>query len=328
MIAASGLDLVGGPVLYGFSLGLVAAVNPCGFPLLPAYLMLSARQAGSSPFVVRAGRALLAGAAMTVGFVLVFGPLGWAAKLGVDDAASWVPWVMVPLGLVCVAAGLATTAGRPLPLRLPVPTAPAGRGRAATFVVFGAAFAVASLTCALPLFVVGVADSFSRHGAAVGLASGLAYALGMGLVVTAVSLAGAGSRHVRLRRLRAAHVVVERAAGVVLTLVGAYLLLYWIADLVDPLGSPAPVRAVEWVQAHVANGLSASPRVAGAAIGGLVVAVLAAAAVHAARDQSTRAHAAGGAGQTVGERHAEQPARLPGPSRTVPDGALPVSPHR
>jgi cytochrome c-type biogenesis protein len=173
-----------GPVLYGFSLGLVAAVNPCGFPLLPAYLMLSAGERERLPFPVRAVRALSAGAAMTAGFVIVFGVLGIAVKVGLGSAAGWVPWIMVPVGVACLAAGGAIGAGRQLRFHLPAVALPPGRGRTVTLVVFGVGYAVASLSCALPLFLVGVADSFARRGVALGLACGLAYALGMGLVTS------------------------------------------------------------------------------------------------------------------------------------------------
>ncbi len=52
---ASGLRAPGtGPVLYIFALSLVAAINPFGLPLLPAYLMLAAPEAGRQPLALRA----------------------------------------------------------------------------------------------------------------------------------------------------------------------------------------------------------------------------------------------------------------------------------
>src|SRR5579875_2954867 len=99
MLAAA--SPVAGLTLYSFSLGLVAAVNPCGFPLLPAYLTLSTVEGAPAPLAMRVLRALGSGVAVTAGFVLVFGTLGIITKAGVSLAYGWLPWVMVPVGLAC-----------------------------------------------------------------------------------------------------------------------------------------------------------------------------------------------------------------------------------
>lgn len=272
-----------GPVLYAFSLGLVGAVNPCGFPLLPAYLMLAASRAGSRPLVVRLLQALWTGAVMTVGFLVVFGALGLAIKAGVGVAIGWVPWAMIPLALCCVAAGVLTVLGRRLPLPQFHRRLWSERNPTIAFLGFGVAYAVASLSCSLPIFLAGVVGSFTRSGVGIGLSGGLAYALGMGLVVAAVSLAAAGARPLRARPLRAAQPVVQRLAGVVLVLVGAYLLLYWIANVAAPLSEPGPVRAVEGLQGTISGWLAGSPRLVGMVMGAVVLAILIGACIVSAR---------------------------------------------
>jgi cytochrome c-type biogenesis protein len=185
----------------------------------------------------------------------------------------------MPLGATCVVVGLVGAAGHTPRLRLPVTRVPRTGRRPLVLAAFGVAYAIASLACALPLFLVGVADAFNHRGAGMGVVCGLSYALGMGLVVTAVSLAGAGARQVRLGRIRALQPLLARAAGAALVLVGSYLLLYWITALVDPFASPRAVRIVEGIQNHVSAVLSASPRTAGIVIGAVVVATLAGAGI-------------------------------------------------
>lgn len=279
------------PVLYAFSLGLVGAVNPCGFPLLPAYLLAAATDAGDRPLLVRLLRSLWTGLTMTLGFLVVFGALGLAIKTGVSVAVGWVPWAMIPLGACCLAAGVLTAAGR----RLPIPQIHrrfwTERNRTVAFFGFGVAYAVASLSCSLPIFLAGVVGSFTRRGVGAGLGDGVAYALGMGLVVVAVSLLGAGAKPVRARSLRAAQPVIQRAAGVVLALVGAYLLLYWVTDVAAPFAEPGPIRAVEAVQRELSGWLAGSPRVVGMVIGVVVLATLIGACVHSARADAGRAEA-------------------------------------
>lgn len=263
--------------LYAFSVGLVAAVNPCGFPMLPAYLTLSSAGDASSPLPVRVVRALGSGVAVTAGFIVVFSVLGAAAGLGAALALGWLPWVMVPFGLVCCGLGLWTLAGRSIKLPLPRRRLWGSRRRGVALVGFGVTYAIASLACAWPLFGVAVVGSFARRGAGAGVADGLAYALGMGLVICAVSLAGVGAQQLRLRWLRRAQPWLLRAAGAVLAIVGAYLVLYWVAYVVAPASTPAPVRAVEGVQSTLQRWLSASPRVTGLVIGTVVLAALGAA---------------------------------------------------
>ncbi|HLH47636.1 MAG TPA: cytochrome c biogenesis protein CcdA, partial [Acidimicrobiales bacterium] len=264
---------------YPFTLGMMAAVNPCGFPLLPAYLTISSADAVPAPLAVRVLRALGSGLAVTVGFVLVFGSLGAVIKAGVAVAFGWLPWVMVPLGVACLAVGLITLAGRTLPLHGPSRRLLAGRRRGVALVGFGITYAIGSLACALPLFMGGVAGSFTQRGVGTGLADGLAYALGMGLVITAISLAGLGAQQLRLRQLRAAQPVLQRIAGGVLVLVGAYLVLYWVTYATSPLSDPAPVHFVEQIQSAVQGALSSSPRLVGAVIGLIVLVALGAASL-------------------------------------------------
>src|SRR5437588_517454 len=84
LATASGtwLGQLGGalPFGYAFGAGMVAAVNPCGFALLPAYLALYLREDDAvSPTISiapRVLRALVVSGVMAGGFVLVFGVAG------------------------------------------------------------------------------------------------------------------------------------------------------------------------------------------------------------------------------------------------------------
>jgi len=266
--------------VYTFTLGLVAAVNPCGFPILPVYLTLSSADGAGGPLALRVLRAVASGLAVTVGFVLVFGLFGLAAKTGLLVAEGWLPWVNVPVGALCLVVGVLALAGRSPTLHLPTRRLLAGRRRSLALVGFGVTYAIASIGCALPIFISGVVETFGQSGVAAGLVAGLTYALGMGLVIIAVSLAGLGAQQMRLRHLRAAQPILQRVAGGVLAVVGAYLVFYWVSGVVSPLSTPAPVRVADTIQNAVRSWLSASPRTTGLVIGLLVVAVLGASCVH------------------------------------------------
>ncbi len=289
------------PLLYAFTLGLVAALNPCGFPLLPAYLTGFVGRDADRPWPVRTLRALGSSLAVTVGFVAVFAPLGGLVSAGVDVVLGWVPWTMIPFGVALVGVGLWTLAGRSVKIRVPaVPVRlgdAAGRRRPILgMVLFGVAYAVASLSCALPVFVAGVSGSFHSDGVAGGIAAFVAYALGMGLLLAVAALVVAHAGAPALRRVRRLGPVLHRLVGAVLVLVGGYLVLYWASFLADPSSMPGLVRAVEHVQAILVTSLSSAPRVIGVLLGLGVAGALA--AVVASRPSRTppspsRAPAAG-----------------------------------
>ena len=261
-----------GPLLYAFTLGLVAAVNPCGFPLLGAYLSFFVGS-DTDERPRRLVRGLAAGSCVTVGFVLVFAVLGALVEGGVDVVLGWVPWVMIPVGVALFALGVAGALGRPV--KLLVPTRRLGTGRGALAMAgFGITYAVASLTCALPLFLAAVAGTFGRLGVARGLGDFVAYALGMGLFLMVAGLIVANAGVSPLRRLSPITRFVPRIAGGVLALVGAYLTFYWAAYEADPTASPPPIGLVERLQTDITTWLSSSVRVVGVILGLAVVVAL------------------------------------------------------
>jgi cytochrome c biogenesis protein CcdA len=255
-------------VLYAFSLGLVAAVNPCGLPMLPAYLALFAGKP-SGPQGARIARSLLAGAGVSGGFVVVFGILGLLVESGLQLAAGWLPWVMIVVALGMTVAGLFTIVGRGPSLRLPTPRIKPGRSALAMF-GYGAVYAIGSLSCSLPLFLAAVGSSFTRRGAWAGLETYLAYTLGMGLFVTAAAVvtttAGAGA----MRRVSAASRVLPAVSGLVLTASGAYLLYYWVSDLRGPNAHAPFTTAVDHLQAGLSAAVGTDP-VRSAIVLGLIV---------------------------------------------------------
>lgn len=263
---------------YAFVVGMATTVNPCGFVMLPAYLAWFAGpgQAGTGSALARAGRAVGAGLVVSAGFVVVFGLMGLAVSAGLSAVMAVVPGVMVAVGAGLMGLGVLVTSGRHVGLRLPGAARSLGGGGRGlrTMAGFGVSYGVASLACALPAFLAGVAGAFTRVGTATGAAAFLAFAIGMGTVLTAssvtVALAGPGA----LGRVRALGRRLERSAGVLLCLVGAYLVYYWATDLAGTQGSAFLVKAVDRAQSAVAGRIDAAGPALGIALGASVVAVV------------------------------------------------------
>lgn len=266
-----------GWLLYPFTLGLVAAVNPCGFPLLPIYLSLfiEGNDSVAASSLTRVRRGLSAGLYATAGFVLVFGIVGLLTEAGLtgtaDVATSWARYPLALLGILLVAYGIATIAGRSLNLHLPQIRPGLAQRRPLAIGLFGVSYAVASLGCSLPIFIGGVATTFTHRGIAYGIKTFVAYAVGMGLLLTVVALVMSLTGVATARRFRVLSRFVAPIGGLIVVAVGAYVALYWISDIINPTNSTPVVRFIQSVQGHVATYLQAHASMLGAIFGVVLV---------------------------------------------------------
>ena len=213
-----------------FLRGMVASINPCGFVLLPTYLLFflgvqAAEQAGDQRASVR--RALVVGSAVSAGFVAVFLVVGIVTETIDSWLLSNAKYATVVIGVAFVILGVAMLAGyRP---RFATPHLDAGgRTRSVgSMFVYGIAYAVASLGCTMPLFLVTVFGTGRREGFAAGVANAVFYGAGMGLVVIALTVSLAGANQLLLGALRSAMRYVDLIAAAFLVLSGVYLLYYF-----------------------------------------------------------------------------------------------------
>jgi cytochrome c biogenesis protein CcdA len=242
--------VIDAPLALAFTAGMVATVNPCGFAMLPAYLsFFLGLEGGVADTDRRAGvaRALAVGAVVTLGFVAVFTAIGALIShlsVAVDE---WFPWMTIVVGTAVFALGVALLFGFELRLALPH-LERGGRERTlSSMFVFGVSYAVASLSCTLPVFLSVVAGTFSRSNAASGVAMYVFFALGMGLVLTVLTLALALARRSLVHRLRSALPLINRISGALLVVAGAYFTWYGIYELRirdDPGTEAGPVDTV------------------------------------------------------------------------------------
>lgn len=223
------------PFGFAFGAGVVAAVNPCGFAMLPAYLSLylGSREAGfekrSAP--VRALRALGVGTLVSLGFVGLFGLAGVVVAAGGSAILGSMPWVGAVIGAGLVLMGLWMLAGRTfyaglferLAARVGDPAAMGPRG----FFLFGLAYGLASLSCTLPVFLAVVGGGLAAGSFAAGAGQFAGYALGMTSVLLTLTLGLALLKGGVVSRLRGVVPYVQVASAVLLVLAGSYIVLYW-----------------------------------------------------------------------------------------------------
>jgi len=111
------------PFGYSFGAGMVSTVNPCGFSLLPAYLSLylggQDEGTASSHPLIRGGKALLIGTAVTLGFSVLFSLVGMIIWAGGYILMQYLPWLGLFVGAVLVCLGLFLLAGKSVYTSLP-----------------------------------------------------------------------------------------------------------------------------------------------------------------------------------------------------------------
>ncbi|MEO8329471.1 MAG: cytochrome c biogenesis CcdA family protein [Candidatus Nanopelagicales bacterium] len=209
---------------------MIATFNPCGFAMLPAYLglFLGNEVGASSGGSVR--RALLVGGSVTAGFIAVFGLAGLLISAFAIQVAAWAPYLTIVIGPPLVLLGIWLLMGGELSVRLPRFHRAVGDGPGGMF-VYGIIYATVSLSCTIPVFLVAVVGTFSADSWLAGAAVLLAYALGMGLMLTVLALAVALARDGLLSRSRAMVQYTSRVSGVLLVVAGAYITWYGYVEI-------------------------------------------------------------------------------------------------
>jgi len=234
---------------------MVATVNPCGFVLLPTYLMyflgLEAGRADSERATVR--RALLVGSAVTGGFMAVFVVVGAITSWFTSWLVANAKYVTGLAGAAFVVLGIAMLFGFKPRFTTPGLSAVGRRDRTVRSMFgYGVVYAVVSLSCTMALFVPLL---FDVDGFAASVGNCIAFALGMGLLVTALTVSLAVANHALLRVLRSAMQHVQLIAAAFVLLSGVYLLYYfWVVDVHEDSG--AVTDAVERFQVRVTTSLN------------------------------------------------------------------------
>ena len=243
---------MGARLALAFSAGMVATVNPCGFALLPAYLsyFLGLEQPGDAvgPAARRSPvlRALVVSAAVTAGFLVVFGIMGVAWSSVSSAIGQRLPWFTLVIGIGLVVLGIAVLRGFEPTVRLPHVDMDRSGRELVTMFLYGISYAVASLSCTIPVFIslvsVTLDGSFAQS-----LGAFVAYGLGMGMTLGILTMAVALARTGVVTAFRRILPHMQTISGVLLVLAGLFVGYYaWVE--IRELGSGASSPVVDWTR--------------------------------------------------------------------------------
>lgn len=221
------------PVGFAFAAGMVASVNPCGFFMLPAYISyhLGAEEEGfyKQSTSRRLSKGLLLGAVTTLGFLLVFALVGGIISAGGQWLVRVFPYAGVAIGAVMIVGGIyLLVTHRTLGIMAASRVTVSPQRNLRNVFGYGIVYAIGSLSCTLPIFLVVVGSSLASQGILASFSQFIGYALGMGSILIAVTLGAALFQGTVARWLRKSMPYVHRTSALFMVGAGAYLIYYWV----------------------------------------------------------------------------------------------------
>jgi cytochrome c biogenesis protein CcdA len=259
---------------------MVATVNPCGFALLPAYLSAFVGLDDGEQRLSRAravAKALKVSAVLTAGFVTVFALFGAVITKVFDGIEEHLPWATIVIGIGLIGLGVYLLTGRQLILNIPKLNKGGADGTMFSMYLFGVSYAVASLSCTIGGFLVVTSQTFGKGSYVSGVMVFALYGIGMGIIVGILTLAVALAKQGVVARFRSLLPRMNKIAGVLLVIAGAYVAYYgWYeirlfnGDAGDDPVIDVAIRIQNWMQNQI-------PTVDSAPWFGLVVGVILAA---------------------------------------------------
>lgn len=239
--------VLNGPFALALVSGMVATVNPCGFALLPAYLSAFVGMDDRGSRMSGVGRAIAVSAVLTAGFITVFGVLGVLFGSALYEVQRRVPWVTILIGIGLVALGISLLLGRTLNVRIPKFQRGGSDGTLLSMYLFGLSYAIASLGCSIGVFLQVTSAPASNLPSRI--LTFVLYGLGMGIIITVLTLAVALARSGVVARFRSFVPYMNRLAGGLMVIAGAYVAYYgWYEWRVIEHNDTSGGAVYEWAQ--------------------------------------------------------------------------------
>lgn len=210
------------PIILGiaYGAGLLSFFSPCAFPLLPGYLSYYVGQdsPGTDSLSLRLRLGLLAAAGVftILGIISV---IIWATGSALPD--DLIHGFQGVVGGSLLALGIVRIASDRLSLSPPV-RAPRFVGHL-SFYLFGSAYALVSLCCALPLFLLVVVEALSVGGAVEGALVVLIYSAGLGTLMLFFALGTSAFRGYISSRFKDLMPHVRLMSGALIIAAGSYM---------------------------------------------------------------------------------------------------------
>lgn len=211
-----------------FSSGALAFLNPCSFALLPAFVSLFM---GKDDEIEEKSRlkttleGLRYGFSSTLGFATVFLSIGTLVSWIGPQVRNIMPTAILIVGSLLVVLGLVWAFNQSL-FSLSKHGIEVDLSKSSSY-LFGIAYALSSLACVFPIFLMLISSSLSSGGFLSGIFVFVSFTFGMGILMTITTTSIALSKNFLIEKFQEAKKYVTRISGIILVLAGVYLIYYW-----------------------------------------------------------------------------------------------------
>ncbi len=214
-------------LVFAATAGTATFFSPCGFPMLAVYASYYLQEEDEG---IGYSRGFVAGGATAVGYLGVFLALGGLVYAVGNAVTPHIPKLELFVGSLLMVFGVLILTGRSpsFSSEVYVPE----RGGLTGFFVFGVLYAVAASACVIPVFVSLITYAASQGSLVSTLTVFGVYAASMGAMMVVISLAIAGGKEIFVDKIKSHIGLIEKGAGVVMVVVGAYQIGYYITNFV------------------------------------------------------------------------------------------------
>ena len=210
--------------------GLIAAFNPCGFAMLPAYLsyFLGLESDNRDEREVGILDGLKVSLTLSLGFVFVFAIIGILTNTIISEASieKQAGYITLGIGIILVLVGVAMVADYHPVLNVPRIQMGTSNRQLPSIFLFGISYAFVSIGCSAPIFFLTVGGSFSRDGIINGSAVFISYALGMSIVITVLTVGISIARSSITEKYKSIMKYLNPISGIFLSISGFFLSAY------------------------------------------------------------------------------------------------------
>ncbi len=223
---------------YSFAAGVLAAINPCGIVMLPAYLGLYVYNSSDSTGIATPKKVVNSLSIILfvgLGFVALFSLAAIIVSLSSELIGDLIPFLSILLSLLILYFGIGELKGEKIfSSKISSLSSRIGNPKNANpigFILFGVSYGLASVGCALPIFISVVTRSINSPNSQKIFIDFISYSLGMISVITVLTAA----TFISINSTKRINGFFRRWSslifGIFLTFAGIFMLSYWIYDL-------------------------------------------------------------------------------------------------
>lgn len=209
-----------GLLILAFTSGIFAFFTPCSVALIPGYVGYLVKSDESR----NTWRGIKIGLVSAAGLLTVFMGAGLLVSIFGNFIAPYTFWVGVISGVGLILLGIYLLTGGVFTLALPHFKSQDGGVKG--YYLFGSTYALASLSCTLPVFLLIISQALSVGGGRNSLLVFLVYSLTAATFMAITAFGAITAKNLVARYLNKALPVITRASPILIIFAGIYLIYF------------------------------------------------------------------------------------------------------